>query len=86
MLKKLQKRIHPRQYVEDVHENLLISQVAKQETKLVPISGRSFMPLQVQTLLKMQDLQKEKETGDLKLAEARKEYDSLAAAIKKKSA
>lgn len=86
MLKKLQKRIHSRQYVEDVHENLLISQVAKQETKLVPISGRSFMPLQVQTLLKMQDLQKEKETGDLKLAEARKEYDSLAAAIKKKSA
>lgn len=86
MLKKLQKRIHPRQYVEDVQENLLISQVANQETKLVPISGRSFMPRKVQTFLKMQDLQKEKETEDLKLAEVRKEYSSLAAAIKKKSA
>lgn len=86
MLKKLQKRIHPRQYVEDVQENLLISQVANQETKLVPISGRSFMPRKVQTFLKMQDLQKEKETEDLKLAEVRKEYNSLAAAIKKKSA
>lgn len=85
MLKKLQKRIRPRQYVEEVHENLLISQVANQETKLVTISGRSFLPRQVQTLLKMQDLQKEKESEHLKLAEARKEYDSLAADIKKKS-
>lgn len=84
-MKQLQTRVHPRQYVAEVRENLLISQVAKHDIKLVPICGRSFMPREVQTLLKMQDLQKEKETADLKLAEARQEYDSLAASTKTKS-
>ncbi|KAH8407460.1 hypothetical protein KR222_001470, partial [Zaprionus bogoriensis] len=84
-LVQLQSRTHPRQHVQEVRENLLISQVSKHDVKLLPICGRSFLPRELQTLLKVQDLQKEKEAAELKLTEARQAYDSLAAAIKTKN-
>lgn len=81
----MQSRIQPRQNVREVRENLLIAQVAQHKGKVVPACGRSFLPRQLQIHLKMQDLLKEKEKEKLCLAEAKKEYDILAASIKTKS-
>ncbi|EDW08268.1 augmin complex subunit dgt5 [Drosophila mojavensis] len=81
----MQSRIQPRQNVREVRENLLIAQVAQHKGKVVPACGRSFLPRQLQIHLKMQDLLKEKEKEKLCLAEAKKEYDSLAASIKTKN-
>ncbi|XP_064548033.1 augmin complex subunit dgt5 [Drosophila montana] len=82
---QIQSRIQPRQHVQAVRENLLIAQVAQHKGKVVPACGRSFLPRQLQIHLKMQDLQKEKEKSELRLAEAKKEFDSLAASIKIKN-
>jgi len=49
------------------------------------IYSRSFQPPELQRYHKMQELKKHKEKADLQLAEARKEYQKLAASIKTKS-
>lgn len=82
---QIQSRVQPRQHVQAVRENLLIAQVQQHKGKVVPACGRSFLPRQLQIHLKMQDLQKDKEKSELRLAENKKEYDSLAASIKIKS-
>ncbi|XP_030560120.1 augmin complex subunit dgt5 [Drosophila novamexicana] len=82
---QIQSRVQPRQHVQAVRENLLIAQVQQHKGKVVPACGRSFLPRQLQIHLKMQDLQKDKEKSELRLAENKKEYDSLAASIKIKN-
>ncbi|ALC41445.1 dgt5 [Drosophila busckii] len=82
---QLQNRIKPRQYVQEVRENLLIAKVTQYKGKVVPVCGRSFLPREMQINLKMKDLQKEKETIEQTLAETKKEHDSSAATIKTKN-
>lgn len=82
---QLQSRIHPRQYVREVRENLLITKVAQHEGKVVPVCERSFLPRELQIHLKMQDLDKKKEKAQQNMAEAKKEVEENAAAIKTKN-
>ncbi|XP_016947268.1 augmin complex subunit dgt5 [Drosophila biarmipes] len=85
LLQQLQSRIQPVEYVREVRENLLIAQVARHKDKMVPLVSRSFQPPELQRYQKMQELKKHKEKADLQLAEARKEYQKLAASIKTKN-
>ncbi|XP_037714627.1 augmin complex subunit dgt5 [Drosophila subpulchrella] len=85
LLQQLQSRIQTVEYVREVRENLLIAQVARHKDKMVPLASRSFQPPELQRYHKMQELRKHKEKADLQLAEARKEYQKLAASIKTKN-
>nr|XP_016930138.1 augmin complex subunit dgt5 [Drosophila suzukii] len=85
LLQQLQSRIQTVEYVREVRENLLIAQVARHKDKMVPLASRSFQPPELQRYHKMQELKKHKEKADLQLAEARKEYQKLAASIKTKN-
>jgi len=85
LLQQLQSRIQTVEYVREVRENLLIAQVARHKDKMVPLASRSFQPPELQRYHRMQELKKHKEKADLQLAEARKEYQKLAASIKTKS-
>ncbi|XP_016930138.3 augmin complex subunit dgt5 [Drosophila suzukii] len=85
LLQQLQSRIQTVEYVREVRENLLIAQVARHKDKMVPLASRSFQPPELQRYHRMQELKKHKEKADLQLAEARKEYQKLAASIKTKN-
>ncbi|XP_017002726.2 augmin complex subunit dgt5 [Drosophila takahashii] len=85
LLQRLQTRTQPVEVVREVRENLLIAQVARTKDKMVPLASRSFQPPELQRHHKMQELRKHKEKADLQLAEARKEYQKLAAYNKSKN-
>ncbi|EDW02395.1 augmin complex subunit dgt5 isoform X2 [Drosophila grimshawi] len=82
---QLQSRLHPRQHVQEVRENLLIAQVTLHKDKVLAVCQRSFLPRPMQIHLKMLELKKEKEQAELGLSEAKKEFDNLAATIKSKN-
>ncbi|EDW77100.1 uncharacterized protein Dwil_GK22108 [Drosophila willistoni] len=85
LFEQLQARIQPHHVVQQVRQNLLIAEVAKHKDKLVPMASRSFLPIKLQTHLRMQELQQRKEKADRELTVVRKEYEALAASIKSKS-
>ncbi|BFG05227.1 augmin complex subunit dgt5 [Drosophila madeirensis] len=82
---QLQRRIRPRDEVDEVRANLLIAQVARHKGKVVPLASRSFLPPQLQRLQQMKELTKKKETAEQTLKEARHEYEKLAGSIKSKN-
>ncbi|XP_030385284.1 augmin complex subunit dgt5 [Scaptodrosophila lebanonensis] len=82
---QMQKRVQPRQHVQETRENLLIAKVAQHKDKPIPACGRSFLPRELQTHLMMQDLQRKKENAEVCLAETKKEFDALASCIKTKN-
>ncbi|KAH8369927.1 hypothetical protein KR093_001482 [Drosophila rubida] len=82
---QLQARICPKEYVHEVRENLLIAKMAQVKGKVVPVCERSFLPREMQTHLRMQDLLKKRDMAKEKLAEVKKECDSAAATIKTKN-
>ncbi|XP_020803295.1 augmin complex subunit dgt5 [Drosophila serrata] len=85
LLNQLQARIHPQDVVRELRENLLIAQVARYKDKVVPLASRSFQPPELQRYQQMQHLKKQKQKADQQLADARKEYQRLAATIKTKN-
>ncbi|XP_016983880.1 augmin complex subunit dgt5 [Drosophila rhopaloa] len=85
LLRQLQSRVQPVEYVREVRENLLIAQVARYKDKMVPLASRSFQPPELQRYQKIQELKKHEEKADQQLAEARKEFQKLSASIKTKN-
>ncbi|XP_033244988.1 augmin complex subunit dgt5 [Drosophila miranda] len=82
---QLQRRIRPREEVEEIRANLLIAQVERHKGKVVPLASRSLLPPQLQRLQQMKELTKAKETAEQTLKDARQEYDKLSASIKSKN-
>ncbi|KAH8271599.1 hypothetical protein KR018_010789, partial [Drosophila ironensis] len=72
LLEQLQTRIQPREVVREVRENILIAQVTRYKDKVVPKASRSFLPPELQRLYQMQELRKQKDKAEQRLAEARK--------------
>ncbi|XP_017472394.1 PREDICTED: uncharacterized protein LOC108363517 [Rhagoletis zephyria] len=85
MFCNLIKRVRSRQDVQVVRENILIKQLDKLKDQVVPNCARSFLPKEMQTFLKMNELMKQKEDITMRLDEYRKEYETLAVNIKTKN-
>ncbi|XP_067630740.1 augmin complex subunit dgt5 [Eurosta solidaginis] len=79
------KRVRPRQDIQQVRENILIKRMEKMKDQIVPTSARSYLPKEMQSFLKVQELQKHKEDIKMRLDEYRKEYETLAINIKTKN-
>ncbi|XP_060659220.1 augmin complex subunit dgt5 [Drosophila nasuta] len=82
---QLQARIRAQENVRTVRENLLIAKMVQLKGKVVPVCERSFLPREMQTHLRMQDLLKKKEKAKEKMTEEKKECDNVAAIIKNKN-